>query len=71
MNKELTIFEGIELEVLTKGDVNIEFNGEVLFNGKQVAEILGYKNCNREIDSYCDEDCIELITKDKLNKKNV
>ena len=43
MNNELTIFEGIELEVLTKGDVNIEFNGEVLFNGKQVAEILGYK----------------------------
>ena len=67
MKNELTIFEGIELEVLTKEDVNIAFNGEVLFNGKQVAEILGYKNCNREIDAYCDEDCIELITKDKLN----
>lgn len=43
MNNELTIFEGIELEILTKDDVNIEFNGDVLFNGKQVAEILGYK----------------------------
>lgn len=30
MNKELTIFEGIELEVLTKEDINIEFNGECL-----------------------------------------
>ena len=31
MKNELTIFEGIELEVLTKEDVNIDFNGEVLF----------------------------------------
>ena len=44
MNNELTIFEGIELEVLTKEDVNIDFNGEVLFNGKQVAKILDYVN---------------------------
>ena len=71
MNNELTIFEGIELEVLTKEDVNIDFNGECLFNGKQVTEILGYKNGNREIEAYCDEDCIELITKDKLSTKNV
>lgn len=71
MKNELTIFEGIELEVLTKEDVNVEFNGECLFNGKQVTAILGYKNCNREIDAYCDEDCIELITKDKLNTEIV
>ena len=71
MKNELTIFEGVELEVLTKEDVNIDFNGECLFNGKQVTTILGYKNCNREIDAYCDEDCIELITKDKLNTKIV
>ena len=44
MNNELTIFEGIELEVLTKEDVNIDFNGECLFNGKQVAKILDYVN---------------------------
>ena len=43
MKNELTIFEGIELEVLTKEDVNIDFNGECLFNGKQVTKILGYK----------------------------
>ena len=71
MNNELTIFEGIELEILTKDDVNIEFNGEVLFNGKQVAEILGYfkENYSRDINRHCDEDCIELITKDKLMSK--
>ena len=67
MRNELTIFNGIELDVLTKEDVNIEFNGECLFNGKQITEILGYSNGNRDIDRHCDEDCIELITKDKLN----
>ena len=71
MNKELTIFEGIELEVLTKEDVNIDFNGECLFNGKQVTTILGYskENYARDINRHCDEDCIELITKDKLTSK--
>ena len=71
MNNELTIFEGIELEVLTKEDVNIDFNGECLFNGKQVTTILGYlkENYTRDINRHCDEDCIELITKDKLTTK--
>ena len=49
MKNELTIFEGIELEVLTKEDVNIEFNGEVLFNGKQVAEILEYAESSKPL----------------------
>ena len=73
MKNELTIFEGIELEVLTKEDVNIDFNGECLFNGKQVTEILGYlkENYARDINRHCDEDCIELITKDKLNTEIV
>lgn len=39
----IMIFENMELEILSKDDVNFEFNGEVLFNGKQVAEILEYK----------------------------
>ena len=49
MNKELTIFEGIELEVLTKEDVKIDFNGEVLFNGRQVAEILEYAESSKPL----------------------
>jgi prophage antirepressor-like protein len=44
MNNELMIFEGQNLEVLTKENVNFEFNGEVLFNGKQVCSILEYSN---------------------------
>ena len=71
MKNDLTIFEGIELEVLTKEDVKVDFNGECLFNGIQICTILGYTNCNREISNYCDEDCIELITKDKLSTKMV
>ncbi|MCD3340342.1 BRO family protein, partial [Clostridium botulinum] len=43
MKNSLMIFEGIELEVLTKEDVNFEFEGTVLFNGKQIGGILGYK----------------------------
>lgn len=44
MGNELMIFEGEQLEVLTKKDVNIKFDGDVLFNGKQSAKILEYKN---------------------------
>lgn len=69
--KELMLFEGVELEILTKEDVNFSFNGEVLFNGIQVCDILGYSNGNREIDNYCDKECIEIITKDKLNTEMV
>lgn len=71
MENQLTIFEGVELEVLTKEDVNIKFNGECLFNGIQITDILGYSNGNRDIETHCDDDCIELITKDKLNTKMV
>lgn len=67
MKNNLMIFEEKEIEILTKDDVNFEFNGECLFNGIQVTNILGYSNGNRDIDSHCDEECIELITKDKLN----
>ena len=71
MNKELTIFEGIELEVLTKEDVNMDFNGECLFNGKQVTAILGYgvDDYIKTINRHCDEDSVSLITKDKLKSK--
>jgi prophage antirepressor-like protein len=44
MENQLTIFEGEQLEILTKEDVNFEFNGDVLFNGKQIAMMLEYKN---------------------------
>ena len=71
MKNELTIFEGIELEVLTKEDVNIEFNGECLFNGIQVVKILGYgiDDYIKTINRHCDEESVSLITKDKLKSK--
>ena len=49
MGNSLVVFEGHELEVLTKSDVNVDFEGEVLFNGKQTAGILGYKNPSESI----------------------
>jgi len=38
------VFEGKEIEILTKQDVNLDFQGCILFNAMQVAEILEYKD---------------------------
>lgn len=49
MANELMIFEGEELEVLTREDVNFEFDGTVLFNGNQVGAILNYARPTKAI----------------------
>lgn len=71
MENQLTIFEGVELEVLTKEDVNFEFNGECLFNGIQICEILNYGTADytKTLKRHCDEDSMSLITKDILMDK--
>lgn len=56
MGNGLAIFEGVELEILTKEDVNIEFNGECLFCGKQVCEILLHSNPSKAIKDNVDEE---------------
>ena len=68
MNNELTIFEGIELEVLTKEDVNIDFNGDCLFNGKQVAEILEYAESSKPLRNIRENQKIKIKNSDVLNK---
>ena len=70
-NNELTIFEGQELEILTKEDVNFEFEGTVLFNGIQCVSILGYANQNRDIERHCEQEDIYIITKDQLSTEMV
>src|SRR3712207_6660900 len=71
MKNSLMIFEGSELEILTKEDVNFEFECTVLFNGKQVCEILEYNinNYAREITKYCDEENVQVIIKERLSSK--
>ena len=49
MTNELTIFQGEQLEILTKEDINFQFNGDVLFNGKQMGTILGYTRGTKAI----------------------
>jgi len=77
MSNELTIFEGQELEILTKDDVNFEFEGTVLFNGKQVSKILGYAdncttkeservNLSKAITNNIDEESRFLVTKESF-----
>ena len=52
MSNELTIFEGQELEILTKGDVNFKFKGTALFNGNQISKMLGYSEKSRPINNH-------------------
>ena len=68
MKNELTIFEGIELEVLTKEDVNIDINGEVLFNGKQVAEILEDAESSKPLRNIRENQKIKIKNLDVLCK---
>lgn len=49
MEKNLILFEGKVIDILTKQDVNFDFDGDVLFNVRQVAELLGYAR----VESYC------------------
>lgn len=55
MSNGLAIFEDVELEILTNEDVNIEFNGECLFNGKQVCRVLEYINDRDAISTHVRE----------------
>ena len=58
--KNLMIFEGHDVEVF-------EFEGQVLFNPKHVAEILGIKNVNDNI-SRMNEKQVVKLTNSKVNK---
>ena len=71
MNKELMVFEGIELEILTKEDVNIEFNGEILMNGKQVAKLLGYVKTTNSISMHVDEENKILLKNSDTLKQGI
>lgn len=57
---ELMIFEGHEVEVF-------EFNGQVLFNAKHVAEVFDIKNVNDNIRSMSNKQVIKL-TNSKIGK---
>lgn len=49
VNNGLMIFEGESVEILFKEDVNIDFNGECLFNGKQICDLLMYSENSKPI----------------------
>jgi len=55
------IFEGQELEILTKEDVNFEFKGTALFNGNQISSMLGYSEKSRPITKNVREDQKYLV----------
>lgn len=61
MNNELMIFEGEQLEILTKEDVSIKFDGEILMRGKQAASILLYSNTAKAISDHVEDDYFPKI----------
>ena len=52
------VFElnGKEIDVLMTNDVDVEFEGEFLMSGRQVAGVLGYSRPSRPIKRHVDED---------------
>lgn len=68
MKNNLMIFEGNEIEILTKEDVNFEFNGECLFNGKQTCKLLEYSNDRDAISKHIRENQkVKLKNSDVIN----
>ena len=66
MSNELIVFEGINIEFVTKEDVNFEFNGTALFHGNQTAGALGYKDTNDAVNNHVEDENKYLVTKEKL-----
>lgn len=66
VNNGLIIFEGESIEILFKDDVNVKFDGECLFNGKQVCNLLMYSNDRDAINRHIREN-----QKLKLSNSNV
>lgn len=69
MKNELMIFEGSNIDLLTKEEVNFEFNGDVLFSGKQVAEVLEYANSSQTLSQHVDDDCKHLVKNSDISKR--
>jgi prophage antirepressor-like protein len=60
---EVFEFNGNEMEILLTEDVDVEFDGDFLMSGKQVASVLGYSDTSDAIRTHIDED-------DKILMKN-
>lgn len=72
MSNELTVFEEINIEFLTKEDVNFEFEGDILYSGAQSMELLGYGNTSDALIRHVDEKNKFVIQKPMLtNKKKI
>lgn len=66
MSDKLIVFEGFNIEFLTKSEVNFEFNGNVIFHGGQTASVLGYSNVADALKQHIDEDCKYKVTNSNI-----
>lgn len=63
------VFDGKEIEILTKEDVNFEFKGTALFNGNQISKMLGYSEKSKPITKHVRENQKYLVkNSDVLNQ---
>lgn len=69
MSNDLMVFDGKEIEILTKEDVNFEFKGTALFNGNQISKMLGYSEKSKPITKHVRENQKYLVkNSDVLNQ---
>ena len=61
IENNLVVFNDFEVDFLTKEDVNFEFEGDVLFSGRQVAVLLGYTNPSKTLNDHIDSECKIII----------
>ena len=49
------------IDILTSNDVDVEFEGEFLINGEQLAKEMGYFSTHGAINRHVDKDCRVII----------
>lgn len=67
---ELIRFENQRFEVLTKQDVKIEFDGEILMCAKQVTSVLQYSNGRQAIAAHVDNECKLLLKNSDVSNRD-
>ena len=63
-------FNGNGIDVLMTNDVDVEFEGEFLMSGRQVAEVLGYSDTSQALRKNVDEDDRIMMKNSNLSADN-
>ncbi|OPH47651.1 hypothetical protein BC351_10705 [Paenibacillus ferrarius] len=69
MTNQLTVFQGQEVMILTKEDVNVDFKGDFLIRAKDVGIVLEYEtsNATKEVLKFCKKDQILTLKNSNIS----